>query len=497
MRIIFTVLGALLLGLNLQAQFEILELSEARFNITSVKFDNQILFVGGDRGDNTVDYLSIPDRQLTSEQYSSDGLTGAQVLSNDRYAFFYDLSGVNTILREYLVYDNLNGVWSEGTYELINDADHGYIINNTVFLIDDRDTDNIFSFDIETSIWDSLELPFNHREFELVQTDDRLYFVGGELDGDRVSNIEILDIPSMTWSSENLTSARSAPNAIVHNNLLIVHGGRNDFSEDVEVVDLSSFESRLINTGVRNNGAIMVANNSTLILAGDNIGDAIIIDLVTEEVDVFQLEDSRLPFLTGVAVGDGIYLGGGLESFSDLYVYNTMDSTWETIDLGDGREKVEMITCDNTLFVAGGDTPNGETNQLVVITVELADNDGDGFDTSVDCDDTDPEINPDATEIPNNGIDEDCDGADLTSSVHVLDNTVINIYPNPASDVINVEVTGQLQYQSDLYDLQGRRIIYAKNANSLDVQQTPHGTYLLVIKDLKSGQKIVERIVKE
>lgn len=123
------------------------------------------------------------------------------------------------------------------------------------------------------------------------------------------------------------------------------------------------------------------------------------------------------------------------------------------------------------------------------------DMDGDGFLAQFDCDDTDPSINPDGTEIPNNGIDEDCSGLDLVTSFHELSNSTINIYPNPTVDIINIDVSGRLDYQVSLYDLNGKVLLVSQNVSRLSLGYTPAGIYLLEISDLNSGQKVVERIV--
>ena len=42
------------------------------------------------------------------------------------------------------------------------------------------------------------------------------------------------------------------------------------------------------------------------------------------------------------------------------------------------------------------------------------DSDGDGFDVPDDCDDNNAAVHPGADEVPYDGVDQDCDGHDLT-----------------------------------------------------------------------------------
>ena len=122
--------------------------------------------------------------------------------------------------------------------------------------------------------------------------------------------------------------------------------------------------------------------------------------------------------------------------------------------------------------------------------------DQDGYNFANDCDDNDPNINPEAEEIANNGIDEDCDGVDLISNTNKLIDIEIKIFPNPAFEIINIEILGGdfRDFQAALYDLNGKMVFSADQANQLKVDLMAAGIYLLEIKEKSTNQKIVESI---
>ena len=82
--------------------------------------------------------------------------------------------------------------------------------------------------------------------------------------------------------------------------------------------------------------------------------------------------------------------------------------------LDDGEESFVVGTLPGDPDSDGDGFEDGEEVALGLDPrVADVDEDGDGYPASLDCDDTDPRVNPGAQEEPNNGIDDDCDGVAL------------------------------------------------------------------------------------
>lgn len=196
-------------------------------------------------------------------------------------------------------------------------------------------------------------------------------------------------------------------------------------------------------------------------------------------------------------VGDyyNIFFGGiGEESeINNIYsnsiiLDNDSDGSIASVDCDDNNPLINPNATEITY--------NGIDDDCDASTLD-DDLDQDGFVLTDDCDDNNANINPDATEIPDNGIDEDCDGEDLiTSSTYQLGKETIKIFPNPVSDILRLDYPSHLKLNIRLLSISGQEILNLKNATAIDMRALEYGAYLLEITDTETGKNIIEQIIR-
>lgn len=118
------------------------------------------------------------------------------------------------------------------------------------------------------------------------------------------------------------------------------------------------------------------------------------------------------------------------------------------------------------------------------------DEDNDGFFSNQDdCDDTDENINPDATDVFGDGIDQNCDGQDGSLGLVETYDFALQIYPNPGSDVVRLPIPVPGKRKIKLTDNQGKVIFTQEvtEAGEIEINTSAlaKGSYQFVLESEK------------
>jgi len=217
-------------------------------------------------------------------------------------------------------------------------------------------------------------------------------------------------------------------------------------------------------------------------------------DWRTEMVDLAPLKDLgavQIYFVNIGYYGNNLFLDNINILGSGALVDADNDGFYDFEDCDDDNPDVNPDADENPY--------NGIDDDCNPLTLD-DDLDQDGFLLIDDCDDLNSMINPDAIEIDNNGIDEDCDGLDGTSSTVEIGDVTVKTFPNPVSHQFYLESSKPIKVDLELFDINGKRMMNYNRISlpsSLDLSELTPGVYLLKVSDGQNDSHNSIRIIKQ
>lgn len=371
--------------------YELKNISSNRTKLETFNIDNSVYFVGGNES-SIIESLNTISCEFSVEDYSFDGFTSSKKVSTDKYEIFYDLSGVNSMIIQALIYDKETNDVRTITYPEGPFQDLGNAISpggdSEVWFFDEDDQDGIYILNPNNLEWvySEFEIPFSRREMNVIKTENKIFFLGGKNSFSSWSNqCDVFVLDSGEWEEFTLSEPKNNFQlAIVDNKIVIAGGVKSNSNSDrsvetIEVIDVETYNVETYPMSEARNFSTVVSVGNEVIFAGGNTKYAEIFNIDSREsrVEDFNVE-FNLENLASGRVGNKVVLGGGNSvDGNKLFIYDGLNSIWSDLELGSIKNNINFIELNDKLYLSGGSSSEVlifEDNFISTVFDESAEN---------------------------------------------------------------------------------------------------------------------------
>jgi len=331
------------------------ELSAARKGLLAAAAGNKILFAGGIYGLSHPAAVDIYD--VSTKTWSTSALTiarenhamtaaGNKIFVAGGTAFYNGLDITSSVE----IYDVTTGKWTNTSFSTPRHTPAAAGLQNKAFFGGggelSRDSaccvvsNRVEIYDVATGKWSQSSLSIPRDGVAAAAIGNKVVFAGGlghssQTGGFFSSRVDIYDITKGTWSTAELSQARTELYAAAAGNKILFAGGRyanlgNTQSKVVDIYDVSTGKWSVAELSADRQGASIAAIGNKIVIAG------------------------------GYSKVTGSYL-------SSVDVYDTSTDKWDKLELSEARMEGAAAGINNILLIGGGFTEFGGFSKAVDI----------------------------------------------------------------------------------------------------------------------------------